>query len=305
MKRIPLVIAAVVPFAVMAEGVGSSQNLKVDAEKLRKATPASVLLNEELKTKDGKEAGTLEEIIVSRDGKVQHFLVDVNREELRDDRGSNDNHRQDMDIVATDNRRDSSAKDPVYEQSSAEGGELNRDDTRQARNEPVYEQGEPNRDTRQAQDSGQRDANYGWMSDQLTQISPESVSYDNQLKIARVDEQKAMSAQRVSEDRASQGRDSLRVSEVIGMEVHLSDEDSFGSVEDVMLSRDNSEIVAIVVDNWDGFSKERRALPVNNAQLDAENDELTFQASLNDVKSLPEFNLDRYTESGWDLTDWN
>lgn len=297
MKRIPLVLAAVVPFAVMAEGTGSSQDLKVDAEKLRQATPASVLLNEELKTKDGKDAGTLEEIIVSRDGKVQHFLVDVNREELREQRAGDD-QRQDMDIVATDTRRDSSAKDPVYEQSSAESSEQERSDSRQAQAEPVYEQSE-RRETRSAERSGD-----AWMTDKLTKISPESVSYDNKSKTAKVDEKKAMKAEQVSEDRAAQGRDSLRVSEVIGMEVHLQDEESFGSVEDVMLSKDNSEVVAIVVDNWDGLSKERRALPMKNAQIDAQNDELELQASLNDVKALPEFNLDRYTEDGWDLTEW-
>lgn len=297
MKRIPLVLAAVVPFAVMAEGTGGSQDLKVDAEKLRQATPASVLLNEELKTKDGKDAGTLEEIIVSRDGKVQHFLVDVNREELREQRAGDD-QRQDMDIVATDTRRDSSAKDPVYEQSSAESSEQERSDSRQAQAEPVYEQSE-RRETRSAERSGD-----AWMTDKLTKISPESVSYDNKSKTAKVDEKKAMKAEQVSEDRAAQGRDSLRVSEVIGMEVHLQDEESFGSVEDVMLSKDNSEVVAIVVDNWDGLSKERRALPMKNAQIDAQNDELELQASLNDVKALPEFNLDRYTEDGWDLTEW-
>lgn len=55
-------------------------------------------------------------------------------------------------------------------------------------------------------------------------------------------------------------REQVRGSEIIGMEVDLLDADSFGSVEDILLA--DGEVVAYVVDNWDGLDKQRRALPV-------------------------------------------
>jgi len=95
----------------------------------------------------------------------------------------------------------------------------------------------------------------------------------------------------------------LRASEIVGMEVHLSDEESFGSVEDVMIGGDGKEVVAIVVDNWNGVNKERRAFPFEGAQFNDEEEDITYNLSSQDVEQMSEFNLDRYENEGWFNTE--
>lgn len=330
MKRLSLMLAAALPFAVMADQPGKS--LKVDADKLRQATPASVLINENLKTRDGEDAGTIEDIVVSSDGQVKHFLVDANRDDLREKRqerqqvSADDNRSDRADIVAAGDRTDpvyedesqtatvertgaeddsarmaGSEQEPVYEDDSqvatAERTGAADDNSRMAgsEREPVYEE----RDQRDG------DSGWGWGGDtQLSQVDPKSVTYNHQSNEATIDSQDVLTAQQVSDDQAAQSTDEIRVSDIMGMDVHLSDEESFGSVDDVMLSEDNSEIVAIVVNNWEGLSRERRALPLEGAQFNVEDDAVSFEYSSAEVQQLPEFNLDRYTDDGWDLTDW-
>ena len=104
--------------------------------------------------------------------------------------------------------------------------------------------------------------------------------------------------QPASEQQAESGQQ-LRASEIVGMEVNLSDEESFGDVEDVMIGGDGKEVVAIVVDNWDGLEKKRRAFPLENVQFDTEAGEIDFQLTSQDVEGMEEFSLDRYENQEW------
>lgn len=133
-------------------------------------------------------------------------------------------------------------------------------------------------------------------------VQPRDVKYDSKEGRVTISTEKLQAAQTdTSESGAS---DELRLSDVVGMEVNLQDDDSFGRVEDVMLSQDNSEVVALVVDNWDGLEKHRRALPIEQAQFNSEEEDITMSLSVADVEPLPDFNLDNYTDEGWDLANW-
>lgn len=52
------------------------------------------------------------------------------------------------------------------------------------------------------------------------------------------------------------------VNALMDMDVNLDDEESFGEIEDVLLDARGSRAVALVIDNWSGLSKHRRAFPV-------------------------------------------
>lgn len=97
-------------------------------------------------------------------------------------------------------------------------------------------------------------------------------------------------------------------SQVIGMEVHLADTESFGSVEDVMLAPNGEKIVAYIVDSWDGLEKQRHALPAARAKfMRAEKENaireqfgkvaVRFPYSAEQVNGLESFDLDAYREN--------
>lgn len=94
---------------------------------------------------------------------------------------------------------------------------------------------------------------------------------------------------------------------LIGMEVDLADQESFGSVEDILLSADNGDVVAYVVDSWDGLVKHRHALPAASAEfVRAEKENairenygvvaVRFPYPAAQVKALEPFDLDALKE---------
>lgn len=100
-------------------------------------------------------------------------------------------------------------------------------------------------------------------------------------------------------------REFVRGSEVIGMEVAVGEQDSFGTVEDILLAPDAREIAAYVVDSWDGLDKRRIAVPAKAVTLvRADRDNaireefgvtgVRIEMSLQEIDALPEIDLDDY-----------
>lgn len=290
MKRLSLMSAAFVPFVAMAAG-GQGNDIQVDTEKLRKSVPATALLSEEVLTREGEEVGDVEDIVIRNNGEVVHFLVDADLSKLR-----GGEERLDRDPGMTDE------DDQVFEEERVDvvDGEMVEDeewaaDERVAREDRRAGDLESERwDTR-----GDVDRRIDWMGEEFTPVKPDSIRYDDAEGELIVEASKLVEkAQQVGHEPRG-----LRVSEIIGMEVNLSDEDSFGQVEDVMISEDGSEVVALVVDNWDGLEKNRRALPMDAARINYEDEEVTYMVSLERIEQLPEFNLDEFTEDGWQIFD--
>ena len=256
MKQSPLLFAALVPFAATANP-GDAQSLQVDRQKLEGAVPVTVVLDEEVRAKDGRDLGDVEDILLTREGQVEYIMIE------RDEINTVDVDMDDDDDVIED--------DTVTYRDTAD---LNSED------------GE-------------------WTDDTFTLIEPRNVQLnagDNAIRIDLNDEPLSSKPQRGEEDVES--RDRMRASEVVGMEVNLADEDSFGRVEDVMLSKDGTEIVALVVDNWDGLDKQRRALPVEGAEFNYDDEEVTYRFDYDEVAQLPEFNLDQFDREGFFLDDF-
>lgn len=285
MNKLPILAFALAPFVAMANPMEGEKNkeqvksqgvsqVKVDKEKLQQATPVTAMMDEEVFSEDGREIGNVDDVIISRDGKVKNFIVDTDLQNM--EIGDSQAERQ-------DERRTERETGSEFEQAEAEFEEAGEDTERMAE--------------RTAQGGETSLPGQGEMS-----VDPKDVKYDpNEGRvIVSMDKLKAADT-RVYE---SGERGDMRLSEVVGMEVNLQDEDSFGRVEDVMLSEDNTEVVALVVDNWDGLEKNRRALPIDKAEFNAEEEEITLSLSLADVEPLPEFNLDNYTDEGWDLANW-
>lgn len=101
--------------------------------------------------------------------------------------------------------------------------------------------------------------------------------------------------------------------DLIGMDVHLVDENGFGSIEDVMLQTSSGSVIAYVVENRKGLATTLYALPAQAAEIEvmrSENDfhdgyvaeSVRFSYSREEVEALEEFDLDAYRDdSGWDI----
>ena len=78
-------------------------------------------------------------------------------------------------------------------------------------------------------------------------------------------------------------------SDMLGMEVNLGEDDSFGSVEEVLVS--DGEARALVVDYWEGVDKHRIALPVNLDAVNRETGELDLDWTADEVEELEDFEI--------------
>lgn len=102
-------------------------------------------------------------------------------------------------------------------------------------------------------------------------------------------------------------REYVRASVIVGTDVNLVDEESFGSVEDILLSPAGDEIVAYVIDSWDGLDKRRHAVsPTHVSFVPADRDAairedfgitgVKVDLAREQIEALPEVDLDRYSE---------
>lgn len=256
MKHPFIMFAAITPLVALA----NPQSPTIDAEKLRTATPASAMLDEDVYAQDGEEIGELDEILISRDGKqVTNFVIETDTDVSLDNTASREGDRGEEGFEEADDEL-------------GEGADWTGNATQNVIANEVH-------------------------------VKPESVKYDSDNDRVVISERRLRSkTQATGEFNADTA--GLKMDEIIGAEVNLSDEDSFGRVEDVMLSQDNTEVVAIVVDNWDGLNKHRRALPLDSARLSEEEEEVNFTLTQAQVEQMPEFNLDQYDDDGWDISDW-
>lgn len=144
--------------------------------------------------------------------------------------------------------------------------------------------------------------NLSWSAEQLAPVSAETVSFDSKQDRVTVDTEKLkQQASTTSERELENG---LRVSKVVGMDVNLNNDESYGRVEEVMLSKDNTKAVALVVDSWDGLEKRRQAFPLDKASFDAETETVKLDLSQNEAQNAPKFSLDKYSNDGWDVSEW-
>jgi ribosomal 30S subunit maturation factor RimM len=89
---------------------------------------------------------------------------------------------------------------------------------------------------------------------------------------------------------------SYRASDLMNMDVRLSDEENFGSVEDILVN-EQGEASAVVVTSWDFLDRQQYALPVDLQAVNVEEDVIQYDLSSQDVEQQGEFDFDDHLES--------
>lgn len=270
MRRLPVMISAIVPLAAVAAESGNLES-RINIEKLQQDVQASEILGAGVRGADGQEAGEVEDIVVGRNGRIEAVLVNTDTQMLGNDEDNSEN-----------------------------------------RNAGAAEREQQGALQNASQDSGQQQAQIGQPTDEegLRKVRWSQVSYDASTDQLDVQSSSGSSASggsgSVQDTSASSGSSSdpssgssgssgnqqitsFRVSELQGMEVHLEDAKSFGSVEDVLIDPKQGKATALLVDTWEGFDKQTYALPVNIEAINAENDSIDYQYTESDVVALQEF----------------
>lgn len=238
MKHIAMLLAAAVPLAAAA----ANSEIHIDASKLRAAVSATALIDADVKAPGDREAGEIEDIVISRDGKVQYVLLEIE------------------------------------------------DETALGEAQPVRDDNAPGARVADRSDLEDMRKRGFEIDDEMRAVRPQDIQFNIDNDGPHLSAGAQLRA--VAED--EENIDGMRLSEIIGMEVNLADDDSFGRVEDVMLSSDGAEVVALVVDNWDGLDKQRRALPFETAIVKYEEEEITFPYTEDQMQGVAEFSLDAH-----------
>lgn len=121
--------------------------------------------------------------------------------------------------------------------------------------------------------------------DDLARIAWDAISYDPDDDSVSLDVDKAGSQPAA---RTAAGETFL-ASDIVGMEVHLSDAESFGEVEDLMIDGEQGKVSAVLVDTWQGFDKRTYALPVELDKVNTREGTLAYGYTESEVTSLQEY----------------
>lgn len=255
MKRIPLLFAALIPFAVVAgEGVSTAE---FDKESVRSDWSVKKIIGSEVQSRDGREVGEVEEVIFTTEGDVASVLVDL-EESL-----------------------DAQQGEPAAVDDSMGG--VAGEDSRL---------GETTQDTTGSE---------GYGADQeLAEIEFRNATFQPEQSVVQIDmdSREVQQAPRRGDDEEQMTRSEIKASKLIGMEVDLADKESFGEVEDVLISRNDGKPTAFVVDSMDFLNKETYALPAKVEAVNQEENVVSYDdVSEQQVEQMGEYEADEDYES--------
>lgn len=288
MKRVPLLMAAaLVPLAVSA---GERNDLvDWDVETIKADERVTDIMGAEVYSADGQEIGEVRDVVFDSDGISSILFMPNTRQEV------------------TSGKRVVTPADPqdtdVYPSAEAAA----RDNMADA---PNVRQEQPTGDDFQEQQSQtlMREAAHAGVGS-MALLDWNDVTYDASrdaviLKSDQADFKDASAFMEGKSDDEQSGTGSgdrtstsasaneVPANTVLGMDVNLSNEDSFGRVEDVLVS-DSGETTAYVVDSWDLVDKKRYAVPAEASTVDAEANEINLDYSKEDLVTLEEFEFDQ------------
>ncbi|HEX7048472.1 MAG TPA: PRC-barrel domain-containing protein [Gammaproteobacteria bacterium] len=132
--------------------------------------------------------------------------------------------------------------------------------------------------------------------DELIYVQPDKIAFEDGGNIVKIDMEGNELMQGQSRNEMATSGNLLDATDIVGMEVDLADAESFGEVEDVMIGQDGKEAVALVVDNWDGANKERRALPVALESANLEDESIRYDFSRDALSETGNFELEQYMD---------
>lgn len=277
MKRTYLLLAAfVMPFVASAGAAPSTNAEKVDYQELRDDLQVTDLLGLNVQS-DGKDMGAIEDVIFSKDGRIASVII-----------------QREGDIESAAGEAEQAVEDT---RASAEGAW---EDATDERDRPTREaaadasdRGDEAADQQDGMGLDPDRAGTMELGDAFVKVDWSSLSVDQQAEVANLAGGGA-SVQTIQYDQteALPNAGEVRASNLVGMEVNLSNEESFGEVEDVLIDAKSGKASAIVVDSMQFFDKERFALPVNLDAINAEEEELTVQYTKEQIEEMEEFEME-------------
>lgn len=325
MKRTPLLFAALVPFVAVASQGGGEQ---VDYNELRDDLQVTSLLGTNVQAGDGAELGSIEDILIGTDGSATVIIqreggfdvadtgvdVDPNGEENAGGEEGYEQYQETFDDdeadfgevggtdiageVTEDVENAGAAVESGAEQT-AETTEAALDDDENA---DVGDVADTADDEGMDQGLDPDRAGSNEMGDDFVKVEWSNIEYDAEEDMA-VLKSGVQSVEPVAYEQTADidvQRNGARASMLIGMEVNLVNEDSFGEVEDVMLDPATGKASALVIDSMEFFDKERYAVPVNLDAVNAEEEELTLQYTQEQLEQMGEFKMEEATNEAAD-----
>lgn len=295
MKRIPLLAAAaLVPLAV---GANEKDLANWDVKSIKGDKRVTDIMDAEVYTADGREIGEVQDVVLDNDGNASLLIAS--------------NGRQAVDDVAEGRNIETPAdpRDTDVPENAEVAARHNQADA------PNVRQEQPDSDDFEYQESEDlmRTAGGGaWENAQaVSKLDWDDATFDPERSAIMLDSEsveftgEATSADRMDrrvgasdDDRAEQTAQGVRLADgdvtarsLLGMDVNLENEESFGRIEDVLIT-DDGEASAFVVDSWDLVDKQRYAIPADISAVDTRTGEVRLGYSEDEMDELEEFDFD-------------
>lgn len=286
MKRFPLLMAAaLVPLAASA---GEKDLVNWDVESVKDDQRITDIIGAEVYTSDGKEIGEVRDVVLDGDGiSAVLFMPNARAEMTSGKRVTTPADPQDTDVYES---AEAAARDNMADAPNVRQEPASSDDFQEQQSDTLM------RTTAQAGIGEMAmldwdDVTYDVGRDAVL-LKSDAVHFESAAAFDADRNRGMAGGERASDKRdASQRGDEVPANTVLGMDVNLADEESFGRVEDVLVS-DNGEATAFVVDSWDLVDKQRFAIPADITTVNAEQNEINLDYSKDQLTNLEEFDFD-------------
>lgn len=271
-SRIFILAAAMTPLLAVA---GGGDKLGVKTDELKDDWRLSEIIGSEVQSSDGQTVGEVQDVLLSEDGRVEALQV-----------SADDGMTRQASLSTTEGVERGAVGDGAGQVVAEDRTQVGMRNTGAERDELVTQTGEDGADAAaslgQAGDS--RVAAAAMTDDaDLTSVSWDSPQFDEQNGVITVQSSQMQTVSAEDSSSATSASGKHKASELMEMEVALSDEDSFGNVEDVLVSSDG-EVSALVVNAGGFMSEEQYALPADFENVSAEEGVIRYDLARADVE---------------------
>lgn len=283
-SRIFILAAAMTPLLAVA---GGGDKLGVKTDELKDDWRLSEIIGSEVQSSDGQTVGEVQDVLLSEDGRVEALQV-----------SADDGMTRQASLSTTEGVERGAVGDGAGQVVAEDRTQVGMRNTGAERDELVTQTGEDGADAAaslgQAGDS--RVAAAAMTDDaDLTSVSWDSPQFDEQNGVITVQSSQMQTVSAEDSSSATSASGKHKASELMEMEVALSDEDSFGNVEDVLVSSDG-EVSALVVNAGGFMSEEQYALPADFENVSAEEGGIRYDLARADVEQA-KIDLDELQQS--------
>lgn len=271
-SRIFILAAAMTPLLAVA---GGGDKLGVKTDELKDDWRLSEIIGSEVQSSDGQTVGEVQDVLLSEDGRVEALQV-----------SADDGMTRQASVSTTEGVERGAVGDGAGQVVAEDRTQVGMRNTGAERDKLVTPTGEDGADAAaslgQAGDS--RVAAAAMTDDaDLTSVSWDSPQFDEQNGVVTVQSSQMQTVSAEDSSSATSASGKHKASELMEMEVALSDEDSFGNVEDVLVSSDG-EVSALVVNAGGFMSEEQYALPADFENVSAEEGVIRYDLARADVE---------------------